>query len=163
MNYLICKILTPDFYAKFVNAVNRQVDAKIQSKIEEKFPDGVPDTDEAKEKVKRINWTRELESIMVRDSYYWMWGHKNKMDEKTTDILKHDPLWEPEFYEEIFENVTSGLQSHPRIIWKGNREKIDFIKEIIASREPKNKEEEQLFLAKKHETQHLHNNIDPIS
>jgi hypothetical protein len=156
MNYVICKILTPDFYAKFLAAVEENVEAKIKERIEKEFPDGVPDTEEAKEKIKRLRMARSFHAIMSRDSYYFMWGHKDEISKENTEILKNDPLWEPEFFEEIFKIETSGWQSKERIMWKGKIEKIDSIDEIIASREPKDHAEREWFLAKKHETESIH-------
>ena len=155
MRYLICKILTPEFYAKFIAQVDEEAEDRIQAAIKKEFPDGVPDTDEAKEKCKRLTWCKELHLIRIRDNYYWMWNNKKNLELKKEDleVLSQDPLWEPRFYEEIFYDMTSGLQSHPRIMWKDKIQKIDDIDEIIASREPKDEEERKLFLKKKSEIQ----------
>lgn len=121
MSYYLCKVLTPEFKAKWDTQLQYEIEAALRRK---KIP-----TD-------RPTFARRFEEILARDSYFHMWNNPEQLATvpNLMGYYKEMGLWEPEFTEVKFPVKNGPLQVLARIEWNGVVKKIEDIDEIFQFR-----------------------------
>lgn len=112
-------MFTPEFKAKF--------DAEIEKDVEDELTKKGISSD-------RKTFVAEFIRIQARSSFYNMWNHPDAFDKypNVKEYYESIGLLTPQFIESVFESAEKGLQSQPRIMWKGEIKKIDDIEEIYS-------------------------------
>ena len=116
-----CKVLTPEFFAR--------IEAEVKESAFQKASTEVPL--DATNRDARIKARARMNEILSWSGNCMVWN-RSYDKEKYEEIFSQWEFFNPEYTEEIFESKETGLQSQPRIEWKGKIEKVEDIREIFS-------------------------------
>lgn len=115
-----CKILTPEFFAR----VEKDIKERCLAEAEEKIPQNV------EKRETRVKAYARYKEISAWSGNCMIWNRN--FDPKDEELFSQWEFFNPEYTEETFDRKEEGLQSQPRIEWKGEIRKVEDIREIFS-------------------------------